>query len=76
MRPPPYEEALNDRPLDRAEFDDWVRHTLARSRPGGQYRVPWWLPVSIAWRRQVRRDWEDIVRIHMGRVYELGRRQG
>jgi hypothetical protein len=72
MRPPPYEVRLSERPQDRAEFDDWVSFLIYRSRPGNGYRVPFW--ASPTRRRQARRDWEEIVRIHMGRVYEVGRR--
>jgi hypothetical protein len=73
LGPPPYERRLTERPGDRAEFDDCVFWLAWRSRPGRGYRVPPW--ASPARRRQARASWERIVRGHMGRVYELGRRQ-
>ena len=73
MGPPPYERLLTERPGDRTEFDDYVTWLAYRSRPGRGYRVPLW--ASPARRRQARHNWERIVRIHMGRAYELGRRQ-
>ena len=72
-RPPPYERRLSERPGDRAQFDDFVAWLVYRSRPGNMYRVPFW-GRSLARRRQVRREWEEIARIFMGRAYELGRR--
>lgn len=71
-KPPPYEVKLSERPEDRTQFDDWVSFLVHRSRPGAGYRVPFW--ASPARRREVRLQWEEIVRIHVGRVYELGRR--
>jgi len=60
-----------ERPHDRAMFDDWVSFLIYRSRPGLMYRVPFW--ASPTRRRQTRRYWEETVRDHMGRMYELGR---
>jgi hypothetical protein len=73
MGPPPYERRLSERPQDREEFDGWLSGILFRSRPGGDYRIPW-IFASPARRRELRRDWERIVRSHAGRIYELGRR--
>lgn len=72
LGPPPYERLLSGRPDDREQFNDFVIWLVYRSRPGRMYRAPWW--ASPARRRQVRKDWERIVRAHMGRAYALGRR--
>jgi hypothetical protein len=69
---PPYEQRLAERPLDRAEFDDFVGWLVYRSRPGWMYR-PWpW--ASPSRRRECRQSWDRTVRAYMGRAYELGRR--
>jgi hypothetical protein len=71
MSLPPYEARLSERPGDTEQFNDWVTFLIYRCRPGHMYRVPFW--ASPAKRRRARQDWEQIVRVHMGRVYEIGR---
>ena len=71
MGPTPLERRLGERPQDRAAFNDVVTWLQAASRPGEAYRVPFW--ASPARRREMRRSWEKMTRIIVGRAYELGR---
>ena len=73
LGPAPYELRLMEHPQDRSQFNDWVAAISAISRPGSWYRVPFW--ACRARRREARRNWEQMIRIRAGRIYELGRGQ-
>lgn len=64
--PPAYELYLQDRPVDREEFNAWVAQLLTLSRPERR-----WCFTRRARARNLE-CWRRMMRATAGRIYELG----